>query len=117
MAKLTEIAWNEFEALPLEEKRPYLANPDLPNTPYHTPHPEMRPVQPLNATEQKAEEDEQRGPAEHIQRDVLPRIASRKPLLCGKRECDAGNENEERKYAVVQTKTDPVHMRHLNGQP
>ena len=36
MAKLTDIAWNEFQALPLEEKRPYLANPDLPNTPYHT---------------------------------------------------------------------------------
>ena len=36
MAKLTDVAWNEFEALPLEAKRPYLANPDLPNTPYHT---------------------------------------------------------------------------------
>ena len=36
MAKMTEITWNEFEALPLEAKRPYLANPDLPNTPYHT---------------------------------------------------------------------------------
>ena len=36
MAKLTEISWNDFKALPLEAKRPYLENPDLPGTPYHT---------------------------------------------------------------------------------
>jgi len=36
MAKLTEISWNDFEALPLESKKPYLANPGLPDTPYHT---------------------------------------------------------------------------------
>ena len=36
MAKLTEIAWEEFERLPLEAKRPYLENDALPGTPYHT---------------------------------------------------------------------------------
>ena len=36
MAKLTEISWSDFEALPLEAKKPYLANTELPDTPYHT---------------------------------------------------------------------------------
>ena len=36
MAKLTEISWEDFERLPLEEKRPYLENYSLPGTPYHT---------------------------------------------------------------------------------
>ena len=36
MAKLTEISWNDFEALPLEAKKPYLENPGLSDTPYHT---------------------------------------------------------------------------------
>ena len=36
MAKLTEIGWNEFEALPLEDKRPYLERPDCGGMPYHT---------------------------------------------------------------------------------
>ena len=36
MAKLTEIAWEAFERLPLEAKRPYLENDAIPNTPYHT---------------------------------------------------------------------------------
>ena len=36
MAKLTEISWEEFERLPLEAKRPYLENYNLPGTPYHT---------------------------------------------------------------------------------
>jgi aspartate carbamoyltransferase catalytic subunit len=36
MEKMTEIAWPDFEKLPLEKKRPYLSNPALPNTPYHT---------------------------------------------------------------------------------
>jgi aspartate carbamoyltransferase catalytic subunit len=36
MAKLTEIGWKEFEALPLEEKRPYLERPDGGGMPYHT---------------------------------------------------------------------------------
>ncbi|MBQ8113241.1 MAG: aspartate carbamoyltransferase [Kiritimatiellae bacterium] len=36
MHKLTEIAWPEFEALPLEAKKPYLENYEIPATPYHT---------------------------------------------------------------------------------
>ena len=36
MAKLTEIGWKEFEALPLEEKRPYLERPGGGGMPYHT---------------------------------------------------------------------------------
>ena len=36
MQKLTEIAWPEFEALPLEAKKPYLENYEIPATPYHT---------------------------------------------------------------------------------
>ena len=36
MARLTEIGWEEYEALPLEAKRPYLENYSLPGTPYHT---------------------------------------------------------------------------------
>ena len=36
MAKLTEIPWTDFEALPLEAKKPYLEHPELPDTPYHT---------------------------------------------------------------------------------
>ena len=36
MAKLTDISWEDFESLPLESKRPYLANGAIPNTPYHT---------------------------------------------------------------------------------
>ena len=34
MAKLTDIGWNEFSALSLEEKRPYLMRDD--GMPYHT---------------------------------------------------------------------------------
>jgi len=36
MYKLTQIAWPEFEALPLEAKKPYLENYEIPATPYHT---------------------------------------------------------------------------------
>ena len=36
MAKLTEIGWKEFEALPLEAKRPYLERPGGEGMPYHT---------------------------------------------------------------------------------
>ena len=36
MAKLTEIGWEEFEALSPEAKRPYLENPDGGGLPYHT---------------------------------------------------------------------------------
>ena len=36
MAKLTEIGWDEYEKLPLEAKKPYLENYEIPNTPYHT---------------------------------------------------------------------------------
>ena len=37
MSKLAEISWGEFEKLPLEAKRPYLAHDDItPETPYHT---------------------------------------------------------------------------------
>ena len=36
MAKLTDIAWEAFERLPLESKRPYLENGAIPDTPYHT---------------------------------------------------------------------------------
>ena len=36
MAKLTEIGWKEFEALPLEDKRPYLERADGGGMPYHT---------------------------------------------------------------------------------
>ena len=36
MQKLTEIAWPDFEALPLEAKKPYLENYEIPATPYHT---------------------------------------------------------------------------------
>ena len=36
MAKLTEIGWKDFEALALEDKRPYLERPDSGGMPYHT---------------------------------------------------------------------------------
>ncbi len=36
MAKLTEIGWEEFERLPLEAKKPYLENGEIPDTPFHT---------------------------------------------------------------------------------
>ena len=36
MARLTEIAWEDYERLPLEAKKPYLENYNLPDTPYHT---------------------------------------------------------------------------------
>ncbi len=36
MARLTDIGWDEFKALPLESKRPYLENPEHPGSPYHT---------------------------------------------------------------------------------
>ena len=36
MQKLTDIAWPDFEALPLEAKKPYLENYEIPATPYHT---------------------------------------------------------------------------------
>ena len=36
MAKLTEVTWEDYEKLPLEAKRPYLANYEIPDTPYHT---------------------------------------------------------------------------------
>ena len=36
MAKLTEIAWEKFETLPLEEKRPYLERSADDRMPYHT---------------------------------------------------------------------------------
>ena len=36
MGKLTEIAWEEFEALAPEAKKLYLENPDCPGLPYHT---------------------------------------------------------------------------------
>ncbi len=36
MSNLTKISWEDFEALPLEAKKPYLAHDDLEDTPYHT---------------------------------------------------------------------------------
>ncbi len=36
MAKLTEISWEAFESLPLEEKKPYLELPGGDGMPYHT---------------------------------------------------------------------------------
>ena len=36
MASLTEIGWNEFSALSLEEKKPYLMRPEGDGLPYHT---------------------------------------------------------------------------------
>ena len=36
MARLTEIAWEDFEALAPESKKPYLENPDGGGLPYHT---------------------------------------------------------------------------------
>ena len=36
MSRLTEIGWNEFSALPLEEKRPYLTRDEGDGMPYHT---------------------------------------------------------------------------------
>lgn len=37
MATLTDVSWEDFEKLPLEAKKPYLANPAItPETPYHT---------------------------------------------------------------------------------
>lgn len=36
MGKLTEISWEDFEALPLEAKKPYLENPEGGGLPYHT---------------------------------------------------------------------------------
>ncbi len=36
MARLTEIAWEDFRDLPLDAKKPYLENCGIPNTPYHT---------------------------------------------------------------------------------
>ena len=36
MASLTEIGWNEFAALSLEEKKPYLMRPEGDGLPYHT---------------------------------------------------------------------------------
>ena len=36
MAKLTEIGWNEFNSLPLEDKRPYLMREGGDGMPYHT---------------------------------------------------------------------------------
>lgn len=36
MARLTDIAWEDFRELPLEAKKPYLENGGIPNTPYHT---------------------------------------------------------------------------------
>ena len=36
MKKLNEIGWDEFEALSLEEKRPYLERVEDDGMPYHT---------------------------------------------------------------------------------
>ena len=36
MAKLNEIGWEEYAALSLEAKRPYLARPEGDGMPYHT---------------------------------------------------------------------------------
>ena len=36
MAKITEIGWEEFSALPLAEKKIYFENPDGDGMPYHT---------------------------------------------------------------------------------
>ena len=36
MARLTDIGWNEFAALSLEAKRPYLARQEGDGMPYHT---------------------------------------------------------------------------------
>ena len=36
MARLTDIGWNEFHALPLEAKRTYLERADGDGMPYHT---------------------------------------------------------------------------------
>ena len=36
MHKLTDISWEDFEALDLEAKRPYLEHPEDPGMPYHT---------------------------------------------------------------------------------
>ncbi len=36
MSKLTEIGWEEFAALPLERKRPYLTREEGDGMPYHT---------------------------------------------------------------------------------
>ena len=36
MAKLTEIGWNEYSALSLEEKKPYLMREEGDGMPYHT---------------------------------------------------------------------------------
>ena len=36
MARLTDISWEDYERLPLEAKKPYLENYNLPDTPYHT---------------------------------------------------------------------------------
>ena len=36
MQKLTDISWEDFEALDLEAKRPYLEHPEDPGMPYHT---------------------------------------------------------------------------------
>jgi len=36
MARLTSIGFKDFQNLPLEDKRPYLENWNLPGTPYHT---------------------------------------------------------------------------------
>ena len=36
MARLTDIGWNEFHALPLEAKRPYLERVEGEGMPYHT---------------------------------------------------------------------------------
>ena len=36
MAKLTEISWQDFETLALEDKKPYLEREDGSGLPYHT---------------------------------------------------------------------------------
>ena len=36
MKRLTDVSWEDFSSLPLEEKAPYLSRGDGDVTPYHT---------------------------------------------------------------------------------